>query len=79
MRMHAGDKLVSWLDNLVQKKITPMPNVPKTYDFDIFEHASDMHKKYNNKIRNGDFLELFPHLILNIKKMVESIMLQLAA
>ncbi|MEB9909176.1 DUF2075 domain-containing protein [Bacillus anthracis] len=45
MRMHAGDELVSWLDNLVQKKITRMPNVPKTYDFDIFKHASDMHKK----------------------------------
>ncbi|PFX61677.1 ABC transporter permease [Bacillus wiedmannii] len=45
MRMHAGDELVSWLDNFVQKKITPMPNVPNTYDFDIFENASDMHKK----------------------------------
>lgn len=42
-----SEDLVSWLDNLVQKTIMPMPSVPNTYDFDIFENASHMHtKKY---------------------------------
>ncbi|MFF1289406.1 DUF2075 domain-containing protein [Bacillus thuringiensis] len=49
MRMHAGEGLVSWLDNLVQKTIMPLPSVLNTYDFDIFENASDMHTKIKQK------------------------------
>ncbi|WP_257144539.1 DUF2075 domain-containing protein [Bacillus cereus] len=41
--------MVSWLDNLVQKTIMPIPSVFNSYDFDIVENASDMHTKIKQK------------------------------
>ncbi|QKH04781.1 DUF2075 domain-containing protein (plasmid) [Bacillus cereus] len=48
MRIHAGDELISWIDNFIYKKIMPLPTVPNTYDFDIFDCAYEMHQKIKN-------------------------------
>lgn len=41
-RMNAGDDVIDWIDNFVEKRIGKLPK-DELYDFKIFDSAKDMH------------------------------------
>lgn len=42
-RMNAGDDVIDWIDNFVQKRILELPK-DENYDFQIFDSAKEMHE-----------------------------------
>ncbi|MGY0693842.1 DUF2075 domain-containing protein [Virgibacillus sp. FSP13] len=50
-RMHASHKMVSWIDQFVEKKITPIPK-EEDFDFRIFDSATNMYKEIFEKNKN---------------------------
>lgn len=42
-RMNAGDDVINWIDNFVQKRILELPT-DENYDFQIFDSAKEMHE-----------------------------------
>ena len=51
-RMRASDKMISWIDDFIGKKITPIPN-KEEFDFQIFDSAAKMYRKICE--RNEEF------------------------
>lgn len=47
-RMNASEDMINWIDQFVEKKITPIPK-EETFDFQIFESADRMYKKIREK------------------------------
>lgn len=47
-RMNASEDMINWIDQFVEKKITPIPK-EETFEFQIFESADRMYKKIREK------------------------------
>lgn len=47
-RMNASEEMINWIDQFVEKKITPIPR-ENNFDFRIFESADDMYKQIREK------------------------------
>lgn len=48
-RIRASDAIVNWIDDFVNKKVTPLPSNDEKYELKIFENATDMHKAIKEK------------------------------
>ncbi len=48
-RIQADDSVVDWIDNFVDKKITPIPSNTGDYELKIFENAGEMFKEIEQK------------------------------
>lgn len=62
-RMQASDNLVRWIDDFVEKKITPMP-IEDKYDFRIFKSAAEMFEviqEQNNKFGLARMVSTFDY------------------